>query len=108
MQSIITNGVPYAQLLEDLRALVRYEINQGYSSSLATSTQAEAEHVLTIPEAAKMLDVCAQTLHEWKKRGLLPYYKLGGRTYIKRSDVLSALQGHQRSPKGVKSARQIK
>ncbi|WP_414653852.1 helix-turn-helix domain-containing protein [Hymenobacter sp.] len=52
--------------------------------------------MLSVPEAAKMLDICLQTLHDWK-RGLLPYHKLGGRTYLKRSDVLAALQRHQRS-----------
>ncbi|WP_310390970.1 helix-turn-helix domain-containing protein [Hymenobacter sp.] len=108
MQTIITTGVSYAQLLEDLRALVRYEIHQGPAASAHSSSSHETEQVLSVPEAAKMLDICLQTLHDWKRRGLLPYHKLGGRTYLKRSDVLAALQGHQRSPKGGKPARPIK
>ena len=40
-----------------------------------------------------------QTVHEWKRRGLLKYHKLGSRSYLKRADVLAALQGYQRTVK---------
>jgi hypothetical protein len=43
--------------------------------------------------------VCVATVHEHKRRGLLVYQKLGGRSYIKRSDVLAASTQHQRTAK---------
>ncbi|MDF7810929.1 helix-turn-helix domain-containing protein [Hymenobacter sp. YC55] len=100
MQTVITSGVAYAQLLEDLRALIRHELNLTQATGTAAAPASEAEELLTIRQAATLLDVCPQTVHEWKRRGLLPYHKMGGRTYLKKTDVLAALTGAQRTHKG--------
>ncbi|GAB3231265.1 hypothetical protein GCM10027346_17570 [Hymenobacter seoulensis] len=97
MQAVIPVGVEYAQLLEDVRAVVRHELTQRTASS--TTVAAPVDELLTVREAATLLDVTQQTVHEWKRRGLLKYHKLGQRTYLKRADVLAALQGCQRSVK---------
>lgn len=97
MQQVILSGVLYAQLLDDLRTLVRDEVQDTLPNS--SKTEPQEEQLLTVREAAEMLDVCPQTVHEWKRRGLLRFHKLSGRTYLKRADVLSALQGYQRSTK---------
>ncbi|MBJ6141791.1 helix-turn-helix domain-containing protein [Hymenobacter sp. BT559] len=47
-------------------------------------------------QAATLLDVCVATIHEWKRRGLLGYQKIGGRTYLRRSDILAVGTRHQR------------
>jgi excisionase family DNA binding protein len=96
MEAIIPVGVAYAQLLEDVRALVRHEIQH---ASVAATAAAPAEELLSIREAAALLGVTVQTVHEWKRRGLLMYHKLGSRSYLKRADVLAALQGQQRTVK---------
>ncbi|WP_375438142.1 helix-turn-helix domain-containing protein [uncultured Hymenobacter sp.] len=100
MQTVITSGVAYAQLLEDLRALIRHELNLTHTAGVVPAPAGEAEELLTIKQAATLLDVCPQTVHEWKRRGLLPYHKMGGRTYLKKADVLAALKGQQRTLKG--------
>lgn len=97
MQAVIPVGVDYAQLLEDVRAVVRHELNQ--HAPLAAPPTPQAEELLTVQEAARLLDVTMQTVHDWKRRGLLKYHKLGSRTYIKRADVVAALSGHQRQAK---------
>ena len=102
MEAIIPVGVAYAQLLEDFRALVRYELQQAPAAPLAYP--APADELLSIREAAVLLGVTVQTVHEWKRRGLLKYHKLGSRSYLKRADVLAALQGHQRTVKTGKGA----
>ena len=95
---LIPIGIAYAQVMDDIRAVVRHE----YSNILAATngaTTLPVDELLSIREAAKMLDVTVQTVHDWKRRGLLRYHKLGSRSYIKKADVLSALSGHQRSTK---------
>lgn len=98
MQTIITTGVAYTQLLEDLRAIIRHEVNQ--SHALPAPLPEATEELLTIRQAAQLLDVCSHTVHEWKRKGLLPYHKLGGRTYLKKADVLAAPNQQQRTRKG--------
>lgn len=97
MQTIITQGVAYQQLLDDLRALVRHELAQAQPS--AAPAGPAADELLTVQQAAALLDVSVATVHEWKRTGKLAYQKLGGRTYLKRSDLLSAGTREQRSSK---------
>ena len=95
---LIPIGIAYAQVLEDLRAVMRHELNN-LPAAPTGATTLPVDELLSIREAAKMLDVTVQTVHDWKRRGLLRYHKLGSRSYIKKADVLSALSGHQRSTK---------
>ena len=97
MQAVIPVGVEYAQLLEDVRAVVRHELH--HHAPAAVADAAPADELLSVREAATLLGVTVQTVHEWKRRGLLKYHKLGSRSYLKRADVLAALQGHQRTVK---------
>lgn len=97
MAIIITQGVEYQQLLEDVRALIRQEMT--LMPNPATAAQPAASDLLTIQAAAKLLDVSVATIHEYKRRGLLPFSKIGGRAYLNRADVLTAGTRHQRSLK---------
>ena len=101
MEAIIPVGVAYAQLLEDVRAVVRHELHH---HAPAVPAVAPADELLSIGDAAALLGVTVQTVHEWKRRGLLKYHKLGSRSYLKRADVLAALQGYQRTAKGGRRA----
>jgi len=96
MQTIITQGIAYQQLLDDLRALVRHELA---SQPVAAPAGPVADELLTVQQAAALLDVSVATIHEHKRTGKLPYQKLGGRTYLKRSDLLSAGSHEHRSTK---------
>ena len=96
MEPVLLTPVPYAQLLEDLRAIFRHETNQRPATAQGTS-DSPATDLLTVQEAAEMLDVCPQTVHEWKRRGLLTYHKMGRRTYLKRAEVLAALKSEKRT-----------
>ncbi len=104
MQAIIPVGVPYDQLLEDVRAVVRHELHHHAPANAGKGNIAPTDELLSIVEAAALLGVTKQTVHEWKRRGLLKYHKLGSRSYLKRADVLAALQGHQRTHKPGKAS----
>ena len=93
--------VDYAQLLKDLGAVVRYELTNAPAAPAAPPT-APTDELLSIREAAELLGVTVQTVHEWKRRGLLRFHKLGSRSYILRRDIVAALQGHQRTVKAGK------
>ena len=98
MQNIITQGVAYQQLLDDLRAMIRHEMAQSQPVANAAQ-QPAADELLTVQQAANLLNISVATLHEHKRTGKLPYTKLGGRTYLKRSDLLSAGTREHRTTK---------
>jgi excisionase family DNA binding protein len=102
MDTVIIQGFTREQLLEDVRALIRYELSQARPAT-AENAQAASDDLLTIKQAAELLDVCVATVHEYKRRGILIYQKLGARVYIKRSDVLAAGTQHQRTTKPARS-----
>lgn len=98
MPLLTFQGVEYQQLLDDLRALVRHELAQVHPSAGAPH-QPAADELLTVSQAAALLDVCVATVHEWKRRGVLAYRKVGGRAYLSRADVLAAGSREQRTQK---------
>jgi excisionase family DNA binding protein len=97
LPTIITQGVGYPQLLDDLRAIIRHEVGQ--AQALAPLAAPAEEELLTVRQAATLLDVCVATVHEWKRRGLLGYTRLGGRVYLKKAEVLGAGTRCRRSAK---------
>jgi excisionase family DNA binding protein len=97
MQTIITQGFTLEQLLEAMRPIIRHEL--ALAQPTAPTTTAPTDELLTVQQAATLLDVSVATVHEWKRRGVLAYRKIGGRAYLNRADVLSAGTQQQRSQK---------
>jgi excisionase family DNA binding protein len=92
---IETVGCP--QVLEDFRNIIRYEMSQAQAA--APLVPATEEELLTIRQAATLLDVCVATIHQWKRMGLLAHTRLGGRVYLKKTEVLNAGTRCRRSGK---------
>lgn len=65
-----------------------------------------AEDVLyTVKQAASVLDVSRQTIHNWVRKGDLTAYKIGGRTYFKKEELISSLRKKVRPDGFRKNAR---
>lgn len=101
MQTILTTGVSYSQLLEDLRAIIRHEVTT-HGPAPADTSEAPVPELLTVREAAALLDICPQSIHEYARRGLVIKHRLGGRVYLKRSELLDSLQSQSRTIKPAK------
>jgi len=86
----------FAQFKDAVEAL-RYEVLQHQQPAPAV---ADSEKLLTATEVAKMLSVCRQTVFDYKKRGLLISYRLGGKTYFKQGEVVAAMQSQQQPTTG--------
>ena len=95
---LIPIGVAYEQVMADFRAMLRSELGSLIPAP-ATAHPALADELLSVREAAEMLGVTVQTIHSWKQKGMLRYHKLGSRSYLKKADVMKALQGIQRTAK---------
>ncbi len=51
-------------------------------------------------EILQLVPVCRRTLENWKKKGILPYIKIGRRTLYHLESVKSALMRMQRGGNG--------
>jgi excisionase family DNA binding protein len=76
----------FNSLPEDIRSLK--ERIQNIEQNLQPK---EPTEYLTKQEVADMLKVDLSTIHNWSKRGILTYFQLGGRIYLRRKDVEAAI-----------------
>ena len=53
------------------------------------------EQYLTIDQAAKLLQVSRVTLWDWKKKGILPAFKIGRQVRYKLSDIQKIAEGKE-------------
>ncbi|MFT6945598.1 MAG: hypothetical protein ACJARP_000003 [Vicingaceae bacterium] len=55
------------------------------------SKHPQEKEVLTRKDCAELLGVSLVTLHDWNKKGIITPYKLGNRTFYKRSQIMESL-----------------
>ncbi|MCO4291348.1 helix-turn-helix domain-containing protein [Solitalea sp. MAHUQ-68] len=82
MQQVILTSIPLNQLCAVLAEHLRTEFAN-------LEINPPQDRLLTFDEAAEILSVSKVTLTEWRKRGIMPYQKIGKRVYFKQSDLLT-------------------
>jgi hypothetical protein len=94
--SIEKNGATYlhnltpAQLAEMLKETILSAFNE-LSQPPTHQTSTSQKEVLTRKETAQFFGVSLFCLHDWVNKGILTPYKVSGRTYFKRSELLTVL-----------------
>ena len=84
----------FRELLNDaLRELLPVAVGQHTPAVTAEGTGGK---LLTMREACETFGISKTTLSDWKKRGLVPFIRLGRRVYFEREKVLEAGRAHQR------------
>jgi hypothetical protein len=71
-----------------VREVLREELNQ---SSIPAARQAPEETLLSRQQIAAELGISLVTLTDWMKKGL-PYLRLNGRVYFKRTEVIASMK----------------
>jgi excisionase family DNA binding protein len=90
--TMILTPVPIADLMAQIRGLVRDELQQQQRNDLA-------EKLMTPQETADLLRVSLVTIYSWVKDGRLTKHSMGGRTYFKYSELMASLDTLQRYKK---------
>lgn len=49
------------------------------------------DEILNIKQAAALLGVSLPTLHKYKKKGIIPYHKNGGRVFFKKAELVNSI-----------------
>jgi excisionase family DNA binding protein len=91
-------------LIQEILQLAYHLVNEDYSQPTVAVTQpsvAAEDGLLTVKQAASTLVASRQTIHNWVRKGYLKAYKIGGRTYFKKEELLGALQQKTR-PDGLR------
>ena len=83
--------------LDELKEIIQDCIsNSLLKESQTINKEEKEEELLTIDSIQKLFRVSKVTIHKWKKKGLIPYYKLNRRLYFKKSEVINSLQHKHR------------
>lgn len=93
----------FGQLYENIVAAFKSELIQQQVKSGPSAP--DGEKLLSVDETAQLLGICRQTVHDWKRRGLLDFHRLGGKVYFKQAEVVAALNKQVRPDGKRKGAR---
>jgi excisionase family DNA binding protein len=82
-------SLPETEFWERHRGILREELT---NLLIPKSIPPEEEPLLKIEEIAEDLNVTRQTIHEWKRKGLIPFERIGARIFFRKSKVRAALK----------------
>jgi len=79
--------------LDDFKHLVKDCVKSEIEElKLQSDKKEEADILLSIEQVQELLGETKETIHKWKKKGLLPYHKMNRRLYFKKAEVLDSLR----------------
>lgn len=79
--------------LDEAKIFLEECVNNVLQTQQSTSTVVEApEPLIQIDEVCQIFNISKPTVHEWKRSGKIPFYRVGRRIYFKRSEIMYALQ----------------
>jgi excisionase family DNA binding protein len=90
MQTINFIQTTPTELASLISEAVRQELKQNSLFAEVKRSHPEKE-LLTRKETAELFAVSLVTIHDWCKNGILKPYKVGNRTYFKRSEVFDVV-----------------
>ena len=78
------------------RELLRNILAELLPKTLEPVVQGDHETLLNGIDACREFGISKTTLSEWKKKGIVPFIRLGRRIYFERAAILAAGRSHQR------------
>jgi excisionase family DNA binding protein len=82
-------------LLTRLEPLLSASIDQQQKTPPSPITQNEEESLVSVPKAAKLLDVSKSSAEKWLREGKLIRIKLGRSARIRRAEINSVIRGEK-------------
>jgi len=88
MTEIITTNLS----ADDFKKIIADEMEKFKSQQ----PKPEIEPFIKLSDVAEILGVSEVTIHNWKKSGKIPYYKISDRLYFKESEILESVKKIER------------
>jgi len=83
--------------IEDLLGMIKASVKDALTVLPQENSKEDIpEDLLSIEDIQKVFKVSKVTIHKWKKKGLLPFYKMNRKVYFKKSEVINAMQHKKR------------
>lgn len=83
--------------VDDLIDIIKKSVSDVISSKKTeASIDPPPEDLMNIEDIQKIFNVSKVTVHKWKKKGLLPYYKMNRKVYFKKSEVIDSMSHKKR------------
>jgi hypothetical protein len=83
--------------VEELTDIIKNCISELlFPNKKETSNEPPTEDLLNIEDVQKIFNVSKVTVHKWKKKGLIPFYKMNRKVYFKKSEVISSMNHKKR------------
>jgi len=80
---------------EELKKLIRDSVFEAIDNRLYADSKKERdskEELIKLSEVAVLLGVSKVTVHTWKRKGLIPFYRISNKIYFKKHEVLTSLK----------------
>lgn len=83
--------------IDELTELIRKGVTDAFSSQTKGKELISSEDdLLKIEDIQRIFNVSKVTVHKWKKKGLIPFYKMNRKVYFKKSEVISSMNHKKR------------
>lgn len=76
---------------QELATLIQESVKQSLPTPPIHTIEPKQKEILTRIETANLFSISLVCLHDWVKKNILKPYKVGNKTYFKRSEVLEVL-----------------
>ena len=76
---------------QELATLIQESVKQSLPNPPLPTIEPKQKEILTRIETANLFSISLVCLHDWVKKNILKPYKVGNKTYFKRSEVLEVL-----------------
>lgn len=85
-------GILFSSLeWDEIKELIRVTVDEA-TRNIGLKDQDDSERLLKIEEVSEIFGVSINTVHDWKKKGKIPFYRIGSRIFFKRSEIIRSLK----------------
>ena len=83
--------------LEEFNAKIEATVKQTMLKVMAEYNLSQNQDLVTTDDLTRILKCSKMAIHNWRKEGWLPFYKLGGKVIFNLEEVMSAIQKRSKS-----------
>ena len=77
---------------DELKILIQEAVYEVIKEIPKPEQPEKQDQLIKLSEACNLLKVSAVTIHNWKRAGLIPFYRISNKIYFKKDEVLASLK----------------